>query len=308
MLVFIFWVFFDRAKHDPVLSRICPFLEDPFDAVGSFAVQLAFFSAASSVIRAFARRTQRGVSEESAMLITRGWVVAASSIIAAMAADAIAMARFPSEWVGQPGGVVLVAIMAGITAGTAGLAAWTLRLVREKPGSPGGHVWVRAGMVSLLSAAVLALYPEAWRVNVTGALAAAAAGMSTLFLTAGVFAHAIFPPAAEPTQDLIDVIGATFRRRNTGAVHGNKRPSRVLRLLNPRVHPWAPVVVLGAAAGAALASMEALAEGGPADTARFMAVMGVFIGLEGLGVVQGYAIFRRFLGIVKREAAASSGP
>jgi hypothetical protein len=43
----VVWLFFDQAKHNPLLAAHAGFLEDPFDAVGSFGIQIA---AAAAVI------------------------------------------------------------------------------------------------------------------------------------------------------------------------------------------------------------------------------------------------------------------
>ena len=45
--------FFETTKHVPRVADIAPFVEDPYDAVCSFGVQLAAFAAALAVLRAF---------------------------------------------------------------------------------------------------------------------------------------------------------------------------------------------------------------------------------------------------------------
>ena len=39
------WFFFDQTKHNPMLARHAGFLDDPYDAVGSFGVQIGAFCA-----------------------------------------------------------------------------------------------------------------------------------------------------------------------------------------------------------------------------------------------------------------------
>ena len=43
---------FMRMKHDPVLSALSPFVNDPYDAVGSFAMIVGWLAAIPSLVRA----------------------------------------------------------------------------------------------------------------------------------------------------------------------------------------------------------------------------------------------------------------
>ena len=52
-LTIFFWAFFDNSKNLPALAVINPFAEDPYDAVGSFGIQLSLFAALLSLLRAF---------------------------------------------------------------------------------------------------------------------------------------------------------------------------------------------------------------------------------------------------------------
>jgi hypothetical protein len=47
-----FCAFFFAAKHPPWLATVAPFDDDPCDAVGSFAAQLAGAAASLSMLRA----------------------------------------------------------------------------------------------------------------------------------------------------------------------------------------------------------------------------------------------------------------
>jgi hypothetical protein len=48
-----FYLFFQTSKHNPALSSVNAFADDPYDAVGSFGVQFALFTALLSLVRAF---------------------------------------------------------------------------------------------------------------------------------------------------------------------------------------------------------------------------------------------------------------
>src|SRR5579863_5890503 len=49
----LFYIFFMFTKHDPVLSPLIPFGDDPYDAIGSFCLILSFLLAFRSAFRAF---------------------------------------------------------------------------------------------------------------------------------------------------------------------------------------------------------------------------------------------------------------
>ncbi len=49
----MFYLFFQISKHQPALSQVNAFAEDPYDAVGSFGTQFAVFTALLSLVRAF---------------------------------------------------------------------------------------------------------------------------------------------------------------------------------------------------------------------------------------------------------------
>jgi hypothetical protein len=53
VLALLFTFFFDFTKHNPYLAPINPFAEDPYDAIGSFAMQAVFVLGILSLFRAF---------------------------------------------------------------------------------------------------------------------------------------------------------------------------------------------------------------------------------------------------------------
>ena len=86
-----------------------PFGEDPYDAVGSFAVQFVLFMMLVSLVRAF-----RPLSEEAAPVasFTRGALMASVAIGFTCLSDLVAMARHPPVWCGRPQGTQLFAATA----------------------------------------------------------------------------------------------------------------------------------------------------------------------------------------------------
>jgi hypothetical protein len=65
------WLFFDQAKHNGMLSPHAGFLDDPYDAVGSFGVQIGAFAAFIAVVWFFVeRRTHIPGWQERGVFVT----------------------------------------------------------------------------------------------------------------------------------------------------------------------------------------------------------------------------------------------
>src|SRR5713101_7973555 len=170
VLAVLFYLFFQTSKQNPALSQVNAFAEDPYDAVGSFGVQLAVFAALLSLVRAFRPYHGKKVLDGQKLLLLRGEYISCLSVAVTLAADVVAMIRYPSLWMGLAAGHVLAALLAGMALLTA-LVGWLIyRSTRNiiVP-SPRG-VWTRAILISIVGILVLALYPESWRQGIPGAL------------------------------------------------------------------------------------------------------------------------------------------
>ncbi len=106
-LSILFYFFFDFCKHAPALGAANPFAEDPFDAVGSFGIQLALLSALLTLIRAFRPYPQKEAAPGQILLTLRAGTVVLLSVTVTLAADAIGLAH-------------------SIVTGGASLVAWAL--------------------------------------------------------------------------------------------------------------------------------------------------------------------------------------
>ena len=53
VLALVFYLLWELCKQQPALAHVATFTEDPYDAVGSFATQVAVFTALLSMVRAF---------------------------------------------------------------------------------------------------------------------------------------------------------------------------------------------------------------------------------------------------------------
>ena len=109
------WLFFDLAKHDPALAAGAGFLDDPYDAVGSFAIQCGAVGAAVTI----AWFLLEAATHESGY-ISRGALTTAVSSAVMGVSDLVGQvlnppATAPSPWLS-------FAIAALIAAGLVGVA------------------------------------------------------------------------------------------------------------------------------------------------------------------------------------------
>jgi len=118
------WVFFDQAKHNPALAASAGFLDDPYDAVGSFGIQCGAVGACIALLWLIAewRTRQRGLESRGALL------TGATSAIVGVA-DLVAQTAGPSR---GPGNVwIWLGIVGLIVLGGVGVA---LNVRGEPPG------------------------------------------------------------------------------------------------------------------------------------------------------------------------------
>src|SRR6266498_6016070 len=114
LLTIFFWAFFDTSKNIPLLAVINPFADDPYDAVGSFGIQLSIFAAALSLIRAFRPYPTKEIPANQFLLILRGETVALLAIFVTLIADIVAMARYLSMWRNSVAGWILTVLVGGL--------------------------------------------------------------------------------------------------------------------------------------------------------------------------------------------------
>ncbi len=293
---------FFAAKHRPALVRVAPFVDDPYDAVGSFAVQLAAVAAALSLLRALRGHVVDRVPDAPASRIVRGIVIAMLAFFVTVIADIVAMIRHPDVWLPSEAGRHLTIVLGILGLSTAGGVAMLLRAARIAAPSLPPPAWGRAAAITGGGALVLALYPEAWRHGVSGAILTATFGTVLLFFEVWSLALALVPPAQVYDEDLLDDLHAVLEHvrpassKSRGSGAADQPPGRTLsRLL--RAHPWPCVGLIALACGFALALSEVFGEGLPGTTRGAFLVFGVFTGIEAMGVVLGYALFRRLLGL-----------
>jgi hypothetical protein len=308
LLTALFLVFFNVSKHYPALVKVNVFIEDPYDAVGSFGIQLAVLSALVSFVRIL-RPYPKGIASDNLMLILHGSAVSLFSIAVTLAADTIALFRYLPEWPISSAGWLLAVCVGGLMVLTA-LAGWMVfRIGQSLNLLAVCHPWSKTIAVCLVGLVVLAFYPEGWRQTVPGGILAALVGMVFLFVLSSVTVKLIFPPTGGQYEDFLDDLFALYQWAKAHANFGFpfdwiERLASIPWVhaladwLNPRKHPWSSVVLVALGMGIALVTAEAIGEGMPSRSV-ILTVLTVFISIEGLGVLLGYVLFKRFLGIFR---------
>jgi hypothetical protein len=291
-----FTAFFFAAKHRVGLARIAPFGEDPYDAVGSFGVQLAVAVAVISLLRSARHRDRAGIPAPQAALVLRGCITALLAVFVTFQADAIALFRHPGLWTHSPIGSTLTLGLVVVALATLSGAA-LLGLAYRRLAAPTRTSWARGAAAIVLSTALLATYPETWRqAGFVGAVGTAFIGMALLFAEVWALTTAIAPPGASSSEDLLDDLGAILGR-------GAAPPRAGTRWL--RAAPWRFAAIVAVAGGVGLAVSQAIGEGLPPGAGRAVLVLGVFTGLEAAGILLGYALFREPLALLMRQSGVA---
>lgn len=282
ILAALFYLFFMASKHVPALSSANAFAEDPYDAVGSFGIQAAALLCILSLLRAFRPYRARAPSEEQKEFLGRTQMLAVLAVAVTLACDIVAMARYPSIWIGSTVGkelaalagfLALFAILPGI------LVHYSLpeKSLRARPGAG-----KRAVAVSLVGILILAIYPDTLRQSTLGALLTVIVGAILLF--APMWAWGIF----------LVPYGEKIERKGTRVFYEWWR--------NHKSH-LGLVILFGAILGILLLSSEFIIEGGgnEMNMARLAFIASIYIGLETTGLLIGYGLLSRPLGLFQRK-------
>lgn len=186
-LAIVFLLFFQFTKHDPVLSAIIPFGNDPYDAVGSLGVVIAGLLSALSVIRAFRRKH----TERQKILIARTQFTVAATVFVTLTADGVAMVRHIPLWFGHPGAVELLGLMISMLILVL-LLSFSIRFsIRDLHLEAGS--WRKVTIIFIIAILILALYPEFIIQSTVGELFTLFAGILLLFIPLSVLPGAFIP-------------------------------------------------------------------------------------------------------------------
>lgn len=144
----VFCLFFQLSKRSP-FRDVNPFGDDPYDAVGSFAIQGALLIGFLTYSRALRLRGDPAQSTR-ARLIVRGNILVLSSILITLIADAVAEILLPSPrsyW----GDVLLVALATMLLLALICVTALTIVFKRVRTVAPPRDLTVADGIDDLLT-------------------------------------------------------------------------------------------------------------------------------------------------------------
>ena len=244
----VFFLFFQINKRSPFVEAN-PFAVDPYDAVGSIAIQVALLISLLSYARILRQRDDP--AQEKERLVLHGNILVLAAIFITLCSDAIA--EFvqpvpPSLWrnllIIELGSMFLITFICG-------LALWVV--LRGIATSPQPTNLTPADAIDDLWSLV--------RVPV-------------------VRGAAIFPPPM-----VAWVQGFNSDRLFTR-----------LQWLDPRKHPWRFTGAVGLLVGVLLVLAQ-LQEGLPPSLAIGLLVMAIFISVEFVATLVGFAIFGGYLGL-----------
>ncbi len=316
ILAVLFYLFFQISKQNPALSQVNAFAEDPYDAVGSFGVQLALLTAFLAMVRAFRPYQSNKVLDDQKWLLLRAEYVTCLAVAVTLATDVVAMIRHPSLWIDYSAGQLLAVLSGGMILLTV-LVGWLIRSsARTIIVPPAQGTWLRAIAIFIVAMLLLGFYPENWHQSVAGALFTVLVAIVILIVTVRAAAIALSPHTEAHFEDVLDDLASIYHwlkaRAGGFAVvfHLFEKMVRlplvraVLSWLNPRKHAWKFVILIGILMGIELVIAEMMAEGGPA-AGRFVLIVAIFIGLECAGVLAGYALLAKPLGLFRRNLSTN---
>ena len=279
-LATVFWVVFQFTKQDPVLAKVIPFGDDPYDSVGSYATMALAGLAGISLVRTF--RLRAVTSSRFAlrqMYLIRTQIAMPLVVIVVLLNDAVAMVRHPSMWMHADSRSLLLSLLAGVAC----LALAVLRLVymsqAQRPFTRHA-LQIRAAVFLLLAIGILLVYPERLIQPIIPHLATVLVGALILFAPVGQLTTALVTGEWE---------GSVPIDNDIAQVHVYQR------------YAW-PLATLAGFAFGALAYLGEATEGGNRGftvmpLARVFMVAAVFIGLGTCGMVIAFYWLRKPLGL-----------
>ncbi len=270
-LTIAFYLFFMFTKHDAMLSKLIPFAFDPYDALGSFALETTVFLGALSSIRTI-KLYRRGTQDtKQQILIARTQMGIALSVLLTLIGDIVAMLRHLSRWIGQPASseLLFLTVVLALFALVVGIVIFVSARHIGLPQSSGA--WKKGIVIMVAMVIVLAFYPENLTQSMVGELLTVIIGAVLLFVPLWALGNALFPDTLDQTEQ--GRISARFPRQ------------------------WLIVTLLGIGIGLFLVLGEATENGKGILLLHSMQIVFVYAGLEVSAVLIGYSLLRKQLGL-----------
>src|SRR5215471_20730250 len=157
-LAMVFHQFFMFMKHDDAVRDVIPFGNDPYDAVGSFAVVIGMLAALISVFRAFRPYGEHGATAMQRAYTVRAQLALVFCVLVTLLADGVAMIRHPPMWIAAQSRSLLLILFCAMTVVTTGVLVLVI-LSQVRPNRT-AIVWTAPVATSIVIVVNLALYPE----------------------------------------------------------------------------------------------------------------------------------------------------
>ncbi len=270
-----FYAFFMTTKHDAVLSQLLPFAFDPYDAIGSFAVETAIFLALLSIVRTLRLWRTPHPHVESQIFLVRTHLGIMLAVLLTLVGDVVAMLRHLPTWTGQPGTGDLVLVVSGMGLLGSLVGIWAVRSHRRIDAPRPPREWAKAILVGIAMVAILAFYPEQIIHDNVGELVTVVVGAVLLYVPMWAWGEALMPAPRERSL---------------------KTPGR------SRLAQWLMVILIAMGIGLVLVLGEATeSSGGKQGIQVFHAlhVVAVYVGLEVAAVLIGYGLLHTHLGLFR---------
>jgi hypothetical protein len=275
----VFYWFFMFCKHDAALSKIIPFGDDPYDAVGSFAIIIGILAALLSLFRAFRPYPPNGASIENRVYLVRAQTCVVLTVFITLVADAVAMGRHASMWKSSPERNELILLLAGMAIVAISVESLIRRSAKEIVPARVATAWIRAVSVSLVAVLLLALYPERL-IN----------GIATHLLTVVVGALILFVPMRPLLTALVPYEPGSAVGEAAAGKRGFLRRNR-----------WGIVLLIGVILGVFYFAGEMSEGTGGMSIRRIVFVGAVFVGLSTIGLAIAYTFLGIPLGLGRRS-------
>lgn len=257
-----FWAFFQLSKR-PEFAAVNAFADDPVDAIGSLAVQVAVVVSLLTLARAAQVHDTLTASAYKRRLTLHGNAVALLAIVVTLAADTWMEVQHPppgnSLW-----GQLLVIGLSTVALITCAAILTTLTALRHAQAGPYSKRQVIAKGDSLsealtdlwtLARLILAWFSQHW------------------------------PWLSRPLHWVEELGNRFFEWMMSWPWIG------------PRLHPWRFCASVGLALGIGLAMVHGLEEGPASNLAATILVGAIFIGVEVAAVLAGFLLLGGFLGL-----------
>jgi flagellar basal body-associated protein FliL len=274
-----FYFFFMSAKHDPALSAVNAFANDPYDAIGSFGIQAAAFIGILSLIRAFRPFHGKTPSEEQKVLLARTQILAVSAVTVTLVGNIVAMARYSALWIGLSEGYRLATLLGGLLLLVIAAGALAYRSVEGINLQAPPNLSIRAFLVFLATVIILAFYPENLSQSTLGGLFTVVMGAILLFAPMWALSVSLIPYQSKAEQQ--------------GTI-------TILGWLNEYKYQVIFVILLGVLMGFFFVLGESTEEGAVPHLSGLAFVASVYIGLETSGLLIGYGFLKKPLGLFHR--------